>query len=64
MDDRPVVEVAQASRYNEVLIDALRNKDIGAHLNGIKASIKIYSLPATKEQRDLVQKYMTRNLTG
>ncbi|MGC8515582.1 MAG: CCA tRNA nucleotidyltransferase [Thermoplasmata archaeon] len=64
MDDRPVVEVEQASRYNEVLIGALEDKDIGAHLNGVKASIRIYSLPATKEQRELMQKYMTRNLTG
>ena len=64
MDDRPVVEVAQASRYNEVVIDALKDKDIGAHLNGVKASIKIYSMPSTKEHRDLMQKYMTRNLTG
>ena len=64
MDDRPVVEVAQASRYNDVVIDALKDKDIGAHLNGVKASIKIYSMPSTKEHRDLMQKYMTRNLTG
>ena len=64
IDDRLVVEVAQASRYNEVVIDALKDKDIGAHLNGVKASIKIYSMPSTKEHRNLVQKYMTRNLTG
>jgi|YelNatPaOPRAMG01_1025707.scaffolds.fasta_scaffold03363_15 tRNA nucleotidyltransferase (CCA-adding enzyme) len=64
VDERPVVEVKQVSRFNDVIISALRDKDIGANLNSVKGSIRIYSVPATKEQRDLMQKYMTRNLTG
>jgi tRNA nucleotidyltransferase (CCA-adding enzyme) len=64
VDDRPVVEVTQVSRYNDVLIRSLRDKDIGANLNGVKESIRIFSKPATSEHWTIAQKYMTRNLTG
>ncbi|EQD67974.1 tRNA CCA-pyrophosphorylase, partial [mine drainage metagenome] len=64
MEGRPVVEAHQETRYNEVLIRVLMDKDIGAHLNQARDSIRISAAFTTRDQKELLHNYIERNMSG
>ncbi len=61
--ERPAVEIPQEPEFDKFILPALLQKDIGATLNTLKGSIRVGGINNSRAHKEIMRKYLSRNLT-